>query len=212
MSIVRTNFTAATEEARRIEIKEWLEANGTEYFDSVTIDENNVVVTCAIRGGGTLSFFETNVGDDPSYVKVVLKGGSNAYIRNTPPLAMPYGVVTSKGIMLMTTVGGAPIYYYPIFINKSQNGDIVMTTSARNGSNIQSIDFEKSPSIPSGEGFQFQLRQMTTFMPIVVNNAPSYAVGLYLTIQMQVGSETYTGQIIADGKNYFTDGVWALEE
>ena len=201
--IEKTVFTSATGEEMASEIAAWLTANASEFFDKIeTITDNGIHVYCFIDD---VRAVDINTGNS---------GAGSVSIKNGKYVAGSfwgtgwlYGVKTSKGIAVYHRG------HYCIMVTKSNEGTVSL---AMTGTNIYACaDFDKSSDLvdfktPTRVDNTWVKSGKTVLAPIVNANSLTYADGLYWQVFSQYpGVE---GIITINGKQYYTDGVLALEE
>jgi hypothetical protein len=204
MAIEKTVFTGTTGDAMASEIAAWLTANASEFFDRIEIDSDTHVY-CYIDGVRAVHINTDTTGT--SYISAKNDKYTELAANGTNWL---YGVKTSKGIAVYNASGD---YRYCIMATKSNEGTVSL---AMTGTNIYACaDFDKSSDLvdfktPTRVDNTFVKSGMTVLAPIVNANALTYADGLYLQVFSQYPN--VDGIFTINGKQYYTDGVLALEE
>lgn len=110
MAIVKTNFSGATQAANAPEVLSWLQANASEYFDTIEADAGGNI-SCKI-GEITVILFGFN-GSTPSKL-TLLNGTSITHYEHNDRFT--YAYKTSKGIYLNS------FNYGSVFITTSDKG------------------------------------------------------------------------------------------
>jgi hypothetical protein len=118
-----------------------------------------------------------------------------------------YGIKTSKGLLIYfnytSNLGCVAI------VKTNEGGTFI----ARRWQGWCAADFDNSAAIESyvATGTPWNLQSdKTVLAPIVASHADTYADGLYLQLFAQYPN---TDSILTvDGKKYYSDGVFALEE
>lgn len=203
MAIEKTVFSGQSRETRGAEIVSWLTANGTEFFDSVEQSSDYNFVRC-YKG-------------DKLALEICIAGGTNkttVYAANGTSSGAPmnglywdYGIKTSKGLLIYFNYTSNPGC---VAVVKTNEGG---TFIARRYAGWCAADFDNSAAIESyvatGTPWNHQ-SDKTVLAPIVASHADTYADGLYLQLFAQYPN---TDSILTvDGKKYYSDGVFALEE
>lgn len=203
MAIEKTVFINSGGVNQASEIAAWLRANASEFFDEIEVYTNDEpIVYCGIDAGMAIRI-NTNVR---AKAAVRIKNGSMRTMDSTS-YAWQYGVKTSKGIAVYNTDG------FCIMATKS-NGDTV-SVALKEGIQYSCADYDNSTKFitftaPARVDNTWTKSGMTVLAPIVNTDALTYADGLYLQVFSQYpGVE---GIITINGKQYYTDGVLALEE
>lgn len=203
MAIEKTVFSGQYRETRGAEIVAWLTANGSEFFDSVELTSDNIYVRC--------------YKDDKLALEICIAGGTNkttVYAANgtSSGIAMnglywDYGIKTSKGLLIYFGHTQQPGC---VAVVKTNDGG---TFIARRWQGWCAADFDNSAAIESyaatGTPWNHQ-SDKTVLAPIVASHADTYADGLYLQLFAQYPNTDST--LTVDGKKYYSDGVFALEE
>jgi hypothetical protein len=185
------------------EIAAWLTANASEFFDRIeTITDNGIHVYCFIDD---VRAVDINTGSS---------GASSVSIKNGKYVdggfystGWLYGVKTSKGIAVYHSG------HYCIMVTKSNEGTVSLAT--KDTSTYACADFDKSSDFvkfnqPTKVSSSWIQSGKTVLAPIVNANALTYADGLYLQVSSQYPN--VDGIFTINGKQYYTDGVLALEE
>jgi hypothetical protein len=204
MAIEKTVFSGLTVAARGAEIVAWLTANGSEFFDSVEMTSDGIAVVC--YKGDKMALLICLSGSS-NKTKVYAANGAFSEAAMYSSQDWDYGIKTSKGLL---------IYYN----NSQQPGCVAVVKTNEGGTFIArryqgwcAADFDNSAAIESyvatGTPWNHQ-SDMTVLAPIVASHANTYADGLYLQLFAQYPN---TDSILTvDGKKYYSDGVFALEE
>ena len=202
--IVKTVFTSTTGDAMASEIAAWLTANASDFFDEIEASGGPRVL-CYIDGVSAVRINTDTSGT--SYISAKNDKYTELAANGTN---WRYGVKTSKGIAVYNASGD---YRYCIMATKSNEGTVSL---AMTGTNIYACaDFDKSSDLvdfktPTRVDNTWVKSGKTVLAPIVNANSLTYADGLYLQVFSQYpGVE---GIITINGKQYYTDGVLALEE
>lgn len=201
-----------------------LRDNATEYFDTVTLTNNNLII-CTVDGVDALTMGASN----PLW-GIRTKSGYSAssnYTGNTPSFV----VVTSKGIFIHSNPGvSSASNPDDIFICKTDAGTLAFVViGARYAGGyyydeFYSIDFENSPNCESffsqaniTNGVRKWLSpirsrtQKTSFAKIPCVDYPSTIEGVYQLTATEY-ADTYGVITDENGKEYYINGSLALEE
>ena len=201
--IEKTVFTSATGVGLADEINDWLAVNASEFFDKIERTYDS---------GWRVHCFIGNVIAVNIYADGGSSNGSSVYIKNgnykvATTTGWLYGIKTSKGIALRSAEGCC----YAI----CKTNEDTVSVALRESATYACADFDKSsdfvtfnaPSIVDSTWIQ---SGKTVLTPIVNANALTYADGLYLQVFSQYPN--VDGIFTINGKQYYTDGVLALEE
>ena len=203
MGIEKTVFSGQNKETRGAEIVAWLTANGSEFFDSVEQSSDYNFVRC--YKGDKLAL-EICIYGSTSKTKVYAANGavSEATMNG---LYWDYGIKTSKGLLIYFNYTSKPGC---VAIVKTNEGG---TFIVRRYDGWCGADFDNSAAIESyvSTGTPWNIQSdKTVLAPIVASHADTYADGLYLQLFAQYPN---TDSILTiNGKKYYSDGVFALEE
>jgi hypothetical protein len=201
MAIEKTVFTSTTGDAMASEIAAWLTANASDFFDEIKVVDGPKV-HCYIDGVSAVSI-NTGTGGT-SYVSIKNDKYVDGGFWGTGWL---YGVKTSKGIAVSHSG------HYCIMVTKSNEGTVSL--AIKDTSIYACADFDKSSDFvkfnqPTKVSSTWIQSGKTVLAPVVNANALTYADGLYLQVFSQYPN--VEGIISINGKQYYTDGVFALEE
>lgn len=204
MAIEKTVFSGQNKETRGAEIVTWLTANGSEFFDSVEQSSDYNYVKC--YKGDKLALEICIYGSTSKTTVYAANGTSSDAAMNG--LYWDYGIKTSKGLLIYFNYTSSPGC---VAIVKTNEGG---TFIARRYNGWCAADFDNSASIDnydnSGLHTWTNSSDLTVLAPIVASHADTYADGLYLQLFAQYPN---TDSILTvNGKRYYSDGVFALEE
>ena len=205
MAIEKTVFSGLTVSTRGAEIVAWLTANGSEFFDSVEQVSGPNRVKC-YKGDKVALEISLGTGSDKTKVYAANGAVSDAAMNNSQD--WDYGIKTSKGLLIYYN---GQTYKGCVAIVKTNEGG---TFIARRYNGWCGADFDNSAAIESYSNtgtLPWNLQSdMTVLAPIVASHADTYADGLYLQLFAQYPN---TDSILTiNGKKYYSDGVFALEE
>lgn len=202
--IEKTVFSGQNKETRGAEIVAWLTANGSEFFDSVEQSSDYNYVKC--YKGDKLALEICISGSTNKTTVYAANGTSSGAAMNG--LYWDYGIKTSKGLLIYFNYTSSPGC---VAIVKTNEGG---TFIARRYAGWCAADFDNSALIDnydnSGLHTWTNPSDLTVLTPIVSSHADTYADGLYLQLFAQYPN---TDSILTvNGKKYYSDGVFALEE
>jgi hypothetical protein len=201
MAIEKTVFTSTTGDAMASEIAAWLTANASDFFDRIeAITDNGTRVYCYIDGVRAVDINTATVGAGSVSIK-------NGLYKATTSTGWLYGIKTSKGIALRNRGGCC----YAI----CKTNEDTVSVALREGAIYVCADFDNSSNFvdskpPIYNGSYWIQSGKTVLAPVVNANALTYADGLYLQVFSQYPN--VEGIISINGKQYYTDGEFALEE
>lgn len=227
MAIVKTQFRNDDLALQAPEVLAWLQANATEYFDSITYDSDNSKIVCEIGEAKALEVFFTGTTAFTAYLN---NGVSFSGMRGSTPGLFLTGVTCSNGICL-NYKNNAPSQerarYNDIIITKDNNGDVTFvsyhqeTTGSSAGIHFTSGTFTKfafndwfgsitpTEAVTSGEYMGIQ-SALSSLIPMVDKTYPIYTPNCYrLYFNQYFATE---GQFTIDGTNYYTTGFVAIAD
>ena len=203
MAIEKTVFSGLTVAERGAEIVAWLTANGSEFFDSVETSDGHVI---CYKGDKQALDIAISTGSS-SQTKVYAANGAVSGVAMNG-LHWDYGIKTSKGLLIYFNYTSSPGC---VAIVKTNEGG---TFIARRYSGWCAADFDNSAAIESYTNsgtLPWNLQSdKTVLAPIVASHANTYADGLYLQLFAQYPNTD--SKLTINGKKYYSDGVFALEE
>ena len=229
MAIVKTQFRNDDLALQAPEVLAWLQANATEYFNSITYDSNNSKIVCEIGETKALEVFFTGTTAFTAYLN---NGVSFSGMRGATPGLFLTGVVCSNGICLnyyntSPATSNERARYNDVIITKDNNGDVTFvsfhqeTTGTGAGMHFTSGTFTNfafndwyggfSPAdaIASGKNMGIQTT-LSSLIPMVDKTYPIYTPNCYrLYFNQYFGTE---GQFTIDGTNYYTTGFVAIAD
>lgn len=225
MAIEKTVFTATVGPNRLSELRNWLAENATDYFDTITEISSNTFY-CKKNSKNVLAFKNNGQNDN---ISTYLSNTTSKDWRSESTFNANYAVKTSKGILIhFPSDASATSFPTNIFVTKTQNDGLAIavpgTSYASTDFNEYCVaDFEQTPSwsyyvktTKNAEGlssFKNQLgieEELTVLLPIPCHGSPTYCVGLFQARYTQYPA--IEGIITANGKNYYSNGYFALEE
>lgn len=208
MAITRTPLDGSSQAANISTLFSWLQANATDYFDSITL--NSDVITCK-TGNASLT---TNAAGDGTFVTlnngVSQKGGSMFSSSGV----FKEAVKTDNGIRIVSK--GTDSYFGDIYIVKSDLGNtsILMHQLYDSGTKdiwyfadlIANSTFWSISSLSS----HALSAHLTSLAPVPLGNSGAYAVGMFFTTFTQY--KNVSGIMELDDTKYAYDGYLALKE
>ena len=231
MAIEKAIFTASGSD-RATEIVTWLQANATEYFDTIELQENGYEVKCNIDGVTVLDI-QVSHSNTSAACSVTL-------INGTSQTTSTYNIIgaykTSKGICLymegaattsLTEPSTGEEYYQysggrDIFICKSNKGNTSFAFNIYSpysgGGNLSTADVSSDSRFSkwlNGTDTSYERigkRPLTVLAPLPLGDGGTVAQGVYFTPFSQYKGINNPVILTANGKNYVYDGAFALEE
>ena len=202
MAIEKTAFTSATGVEMATEIAAWLTVNASEFFDSIEVNDQSTHVYGLIDGVRAIDIDTGGSGTSSVSIKNGKSVGGGFY-----STGWLYGIKTSKGIAVYHTGKNC------IIVTKSNEGTI--SVAIRFSNTYACADFDKSSDLikfnhPTYFDSKWRYSSKTVLTPVVNANALTYADGLYLQVFPQYPN--VDGIISINGKQYYTDGTFALDE
>ena len=231
MAIEKAIFTASGSD-RATEIATWLQANATEYFDTIELQENGYEIKCNIDEVTVLDIQVTHSNYGAVCSVTLINGTSQT--TSTSNIIGAYK--TSNGVCLYmegaTTTSrtdpttGELYYQYSggrdILICKSNKGNTSFAfnidSSYSGGGNLSTADvssdsrFSKWIIGTDTTYDQIGKRPLTVLSPLPLGDGGTVAQGVYFTPFSQYRGINNPITLYANGKNYVYDGDFALEE
>ena len=209
MAIEKTNFTATSQSANKGEVLSWLQANASEFFDTIEADSGGNIL-CKI---GSVTALKLGF-DGSTQSKATLQNGTTATLEPTSDI-FSFAVKTSKGIFLNSDNFGG------IFLTKSNTDSTIIIWNIRYFTSNYSYTFaDLNNSISffkprandtwANSRSAWVISADCTSLTHVVTKGNTYAPHAYI----QTFSEYALTKGILDisGSKYWTDGVVALAE
>lgn len=209
------------------DIKTWLEANATEYFDSFELSEDGFTLICKI---GEKTAFTIYRGLDKNYYKETIynyEGTSFTVSPNVPSYVVYVDkiVKSSSGIAIRKRCNGEVVNNYT-FITKSNKGDTSFVFMENitfnwkednsNAGNYYSSVFSAEKTGFDNQGTAYLASYETDYDETVLSPiCLKYSNGMHLPNCMKtVYSEVIGTECILskDGERYFYNGFIALKE
>lgn len=208
MAINKTIFTA-DRTAQKSEILAWLQANATDYFDSIETDTDGNI-ECSLENGAELLFmFDTST----TVYKIISKTGNTQGIYSS--VSAPYteaGIVTSNGIMLISYSGASTDNI--VIISKTNSGATSVSVYGKTSSSVNTL-FQAFIDLDNDanwivKNFQTIFDTPATSLAPVCFASGNYCEHVFMTIFSQFTNSSCIMQI--NGKKYAYGGYLALEE
>lgn len=220
MAIVKTTFDSGSSNISQVAA--WLQANATDYFDDISL--SSTTITCT-KDSHT-AFVMTSTSS--SRYKIYTSNGNNVTFCGDDVL---FGISSSKGLFMRSVGLSNPTYYNytDVFISKTDSGGLSFVVSGidagtdNNFARFYVLDFDAlsiapwvdSNAAPTPYYIPKYLTRLnadkTSIANVVCKNTDSYTPDVYQLVYSQYSYDT-TGKISIDGKNYFTNGCFALAD
>lgn len=209
MAIVKTNFSGATQSANKTEVLAWLQANASDYFDTIEADTNGNIL-CGI---GSVTALKLGF-DGTTASGISLQNGTTATCEATGD-RFTFAVKTSKGVFLNS------YNYGGIFLTKSNVDTTIIIWNIRYETNKYSYTFADlnnsvtiykpyaNASWADSRSEWVKSADCTSLTP-VISNGGTYAPNAY--IQTFTEYALIQGILDIGGTKYWTDGVIVLAE
>lgn len=227
MAIEKTVFTATVGANRLAELRTWLVANATDYFDEIT-EVSSSAFLCKKNNKNVVKFKNGSQSYSDGNM-LYTANGSSLVMRTIETFNTDYVVKTSKGILIhFPSEYSTTSLANTIIITKTQNDGLSIafvgvTYGNTDYNEYRVYDFEQTPTfayyvqsskdtsgLNSFNSQMYKKEEMTVPQPIPCHGAASYGVGLYQLYYSQF--PLTEGEITANGKNYYSNGYLALEE
>lgn len=219
MAIVKTTFASGS--SNLSQVAAWLQANATDYFDEISF--SGTAITCEKDGHNAFVMTSTS----SSRYRIYTANANNVTFRGGDVL---FGISTSKGLFMRSVGLENPSYYAytDVFITKTDSGNLSFIVSGIDSGaednarfyatdfNAPSIDFWVDSNGASGSYYipKYLTRldtNKTSIANVVCKNTNSYTPDIYQMVYSQYSYDT-TGIITLGGKEYFTNGCFALAD
>lgn len=218
MSITKYYFTGATQAAQKTEMLTWLQANATDYFDSIT--EASDVITCSKNSSPILLLDFTG-----NAYTITMKLANGTTIQNYDTGRLWNYAVKCPGGIVFKTQGGTDsdaMYSILYITNSNTNGLIMAYTGYSNnyghfyigdifsGSTWWDVYGGADQIYNSGYYINYWsvTAQMTSLTPIVTN-VQTYAPNLYLPRFTEYPQRE--GILIVNNVEYYYTGYLAMK-
>jgi hypothetical protein len=223
MAIVKTNFDSGSSNISQVAA--WLQANATDYFDEISISGSTI--TCTKDSHTAFVMTDT---DDARY-RMYISNGTNVTLWGGKTL---FGVSTSKGLLLRS-VGKSDTdkyNYTDIIITKTNEDGLAFVAAgvaagpsgSYSSCYYYAIDFNSITLVPwiatdtnvtpsyciPNKLTLFDVHK-TSMANIMCKNADSYTPDVYQIDYSQYSYDT-TGKFTKDGKEYYTNGCFAIAD
>lgn len=217
MAITKTIFTGATVADQAPEVLAWLQANATDYFDSITYNSETSKIICSKDNVVALALgFTTGIYS----IEIFAKNGASAH-QGKQNVKFAYGITTSTAIYLVY----ADDHANSVVITKSNNDELFMIAkltpaTSSNPTHLYITDFNNSPTettIPyifSSNYTTFDTSiaygaALTSLTPIPALDYYSYAPNVFLEFFNEYNG--VSGKVIIGDTEYFSNGYIALK-
>ena len=214
MSITKHVFTGTTLETQASEMLSWLQANATDFFDSISMDSN--VITCS-KGGVNALVLSFN-GTEKDITMTLANGVSIS--PDSIGVLYNNAVKTSTGILLNSN--GTSNFLTYIFITKTNNNDLAFAFTAKvnNFGHFYMGDFSNSSLWDDVYGFSDRLymdyayywgitSSLTTLTPLCIKSSATYTPDLNFMRFCEFPQ--IKGKISIGGVEYYSNGYLALK-
>lgn len=215
MSITKHVFTGTSLEAQASEMLSWLQANGTDFFDSISMDSN--VITCSKDGKNALVLRFNGTDKD---ITLCLANGEASPLDSVGAL-YNYAVKTSTGILLNNQ--GTSNFPTHLFITKTNNNDLAFAVTGywHNYGHFFMGDFSKSSHFDDVYGQSDRIyidyvafwgitSSLTTLTPLCIKTPATYTPDLNFMRFCEFPQ--IEGKISIGGVEYYSNGYLALKE
>lgn len=215
MSITKHVFTGTSLEAQASEMLSWLQANATDFFDSISMASN--VITCSKDGVNALVL---SFNDTEKDITMTLANGVSISPDSIGVL-YNYAVKTSTGILLNSP--GTHDFPTHLFITKTNNNDLAFAFTAYtdNYGHFFMGDFSKSSHFDDVYGQSDQIysdyvahwgitSSLTTLTPLCIKSSATYTPDLNFMRFCEFPQ--IEGKISIGGVEYYSNGYLALKE
>lgn len=219
MAISKYVFTGTSITAQASEMLAWLQANATDFFDTISMASN--IITCSKDSTNALV-----LGFDGSAknATLTLENGSSIYVDGKSNL-WEYAIKTSNCILLKSKSNSAPSSFQTyLYITKSNNNSLIIAVTGycSNSGHFYCGDIFNSSEWDDVFGSASQLynpssyrtywgitSSLTTLTPICITSAGTYAPDIYI---MRFCEYPQTeGRMTIGGVDYFSTGYLALK-
>lgn len=214
MSITKHVFTGTSLEAQASEMLSWLQANATDFFDSISMASN--VITCSKDGVNALVLSFDGTTKD---ITMSLANGEVLALDSIGTL-YNYAVKTSTGILLNSN--GTQDFSTYLFITKTNNNDLafVVTGYWNNYGHFFVGDFSESSLFDDVYGQNDRLyidyvyywgitSSLTTLTPLCIKTPATYTPDLNFMRFCEFPQ--IAGKISIGGVEYYSNGYLALK-
>ena len=214
MAITKYVFTGTSWSAQASEMFSWLQANATDFFDTISKDSN--IITCSKDGVNALVLRFNGTDKD---VTMCLANGEVLTLDSVGTL-YNYAVKTSTGILLNNN--GKFSYPTHLFITKTNNNDLAFVVTGFLDSYCHFFvgDFSNSPLWDDVYGGNNQLytnyitywgitSSLTTLTPLCIKSSATYTPDLNFMRFCEFPQ--IAGKISIGGVEFYSNGYLALK-
>ena len=216
MAIEKTTFVATTSADRQTEVYNWLSANATDYFETITNDTEHLKIVCTFAGceNAKIEFGTKTINMCTiTYENKTTQRAGYYNTANFSDVIMAKAIKTSCGIYLCNNYSFTSSFSYFGSILISKNNDnstcvsIVGAGENHSGKVRNLVCPEKSKVYDVRD--KVITADMTTFAPIPIVEGV-YPENMFFT---PFSSVRNAGVITdSDGNKYFYDGYCAIKE
>lgn len=221
MSYTKQIFNTSAASTQKTQLKAWLEANATDWFDSIEVDENNLY---AKKGGFTvLKIAYSNYGNS-QYERFAV-GSKYATVSFKGKWGCDYVVKTSKGLCFHFAKDSSDSRSYQglVFITKTEDnsmGILAVGAQEYNSSHYHRmyvIDFDNTltASYMRSETNDILPMLTTSAGQTALINFPFYQDAKHLADVYMIPVSQYKGvggEISYNGDTFWTNGYLAMGE
>ena len=210
MAINKTIFTA-DRTAQKSEILAWLQANATNYFDSIETDTDGNI-SCRLENGAEFTF----MFDATAVVYNVKSKTGNSHSIYSGTAATAYtksGIVTSYGIMLISTATSTS--YNVIIISKTNTESVSISAFAKSTSGSAGLPSHYFIDLDNDTDWLGKSTNPLIYSVPVTSFAPvCFSFGTYCEHAFFTPFTQFENPCIIqmNGKKYAYGGYLALEE
>lgn len=224
MAISKTVFTGTSKSTQAPEVLTWMQANATNFFDSITANENGDI-TCTYDGTAALvlGFYynSADVGAATRDATLRLANGTTLATQASN-LIWDYGVATSTGIILVSRGASNDIKTY-LYVTKTDKGNtaiFITCNTTDNYGHFHGGDIKNSLNWADYFGRYDDIMtvvpvwsssaSLTTLTPVCINGYPAYTPNLYYMRFSEYPG--IAGKLSINGSDYYSTGYLALKE
>lgn len=221
MSYTKQTFNTGTASTHKTQLKAWLEANATDWFDSIETDENNLY---AKKGGFTVLKITYSNYDSSQYARFTV-GSKYTTVSFRGRFACDYVVKTSKGLCFHFAKDSSDFRSYQgwVFITKTDDNSIgILAIGAQEYQSsyyhrMYVLDFDNTLTA------SYMLSESDDILPMLTMSAgqtalinfPFYQDTKHLADVYMIPVSQYKGvggEISYNGETFWTNGYLAMGE
>lgn len=224
MAITKTVFTGTSKTAQAPEVLAWMQANATDFFDSITANENGDI-TCTYEGTAALvlGFYYNAASISTSTRDATLRlSNGNTVATETRDLIWDYGVATSTGFILVSRGASNDIKTY-LYVTKTDEGNTAIFITCNTTDNYghfhggdikNSLNwadyFGREDDIMTAVPIWSSQASLTTLTPVCINGHSAYTPNLYYMRFSEYPG--IAGKLSIDAVEYYSTGYLALKD